>query len=221
MKNYRLHFIRHGLTEANKQGLYVGRTDYELCFEGIQELVRLKQEYEYPWVDTVYTSPLLRCVQTAGILYPDARLVPDQSLIELDFGDFEGKSYYELKDDPDYDRWLQDSMSTAPRNGESGDVFVDRIIGACSQIFEDMMQQELTDVAVVTHGGVIMTLMAALGLPKRNMREWAIGNGRGYTVLMTPQMWMRDRAFEVAGLMPHGATAQFGESISMVLGEQD
>ena len=30
MKNYRLHFIRHGLTGANRQGAYAGRrTDVE------------------------------------------------------------------------------------------------------------------------------------------------------------------------------------------------
>ena len=47
MKNYRLHFIRHGLTGANRQGAYAGRrTDVELAPEGIRELLQLKERYQ-------------------------------------------------------------------------------------------------------------------------------------------------------------------------------
>ena len=34
-----------------------------------------------------------------------------------------------------------------------------------------------------------------------------VGNGRGYTCFVTPQLWMRDRVIEVAGVMPHGAAS--------------
>jgi len=36
MKNYRINFIRHGMTEANQRGVYVGRSDPELSPEGIR-----------------------------------------------------------------------------------------------------------------------------------------------------------------------------------------
>ena len=218
MKNYRLHFIRHGLTEANKQGLYVGRSDYELCVEGMQQLIRLKDEYEYPKVQVVYSSPLARCLQTADIIYPDNQLVVEDGLIEMDFGEFEGKSFFDLQSDPDFIEWLKNSLEGAPRGGESGFDFTNRVINVCDKIFNDMMQQSLSDVAVVTHGGVIMTLMAALGIPKLPFKEWAVGNGMGFTVIMTPQMWMRDHAFEIAGIMPHGATSTMPEQIHQALG---
>ena len=36
MRNYRLHFIRHGMTASNEKGAYAGRrTDAELSAEGI------------------------------------------------------------------------------------------------------------------------------------------------------------------------------------------
>ena len=45
MKNYRLHFIRHGMTDSNKRGAYAGRrTDAELSVEGIRGLLRLKED---------------------------------------------------------------------------------------------------------------------------------------------------------------------------------
>ena len=42
MKNYRLHFIRHGMTDSNKRGANAGRrTDAERSVEGIRGLLRL------------------------------------------------------------------------------------------------------------------------------------------------------------------------------------
>lgn len=60
MVTYKLHFIRHGMTDGNRTGRYVGRTDVPLCQEGRQELEALKQKYRYPEVQEVYCSPLTR-----------------------------------------------------------------------------------------------------------------------------------------------------------------
>ena len=49
-------------------------------------------EFVYPNVARVYSSPLLRCRETAEILFPDTTLQTVDNLIEMDFGDFEGKS---------------------------------------------------------------------------------------------------------------------------------
>ena len=66
IKNYVLHFVRHGQTESHRQGVYLGRrTDSELSVEGIRELIALREQYEYPPVELVYSSPLQRCLQTA------------------------------------------------------------------------------------------------------------------------------------------------------------
>jgi alpha-ribazole phosphatase len=83
--------IRHGLTEANLEGRYIGTTDLPLCEQGRASLEQLYKSCDYPEVDRVYTSPLKRAVQTAEILYPDSLIEPVDKLRELDFGDFEGK----------------------------------------------------------------------------------------------------------------------------------
>ena len=70
MRTYRIYLLRHGLTDANVQGRYVGVTDIPLCEEGKQNLKNMAEQYEYPNVGAVYTSPLTRCVQTAELLYP-------------------------------------------------------------------------------------------------------------------------------------------------------
>ena len=73
MKTFKLHLIRHGLTSGNLQGLYIGSgTDIPLCDEGRAQLAELKERFEYPQVDTVFSSPLMRAVETANILFPNA-----------------------------------------------------------------------------------------------------------------------------------------------------
>lgn len=57
MKTYKLHLIRHGITQANLDGAYIGRTDLPLTDAGIAELEALRQTLDYPQVKLFYTSP--------------------------------------------------------------------------------------------------------------------------------------------------------------------
>lgn len=198
------------MTDGNEKGQYLGsRTDCELSNKGIKQLIDLRECYEYPAVGMVYTGPMARCVQTVGIVYPGRGITMVPQLRELDFGDFEGKTMGELGEDEDYLQWLENSIEVAPPNGESGEDFLARIVEGLRFIIDDMIKSELYDAAIVTHGGVIMTLMAALGLPRRPMQQWLVGNGKGYTCFVNAQMWQRDGVFEVAGIMPHGAETAF------------
>ena len=89
MKTYKIHLIRHGLTEANEQGIYIGRTDLALTADSVNQLKQIRKNYTYPDVSVVYSGPLTRCVQTAQILYPDREIQTVDNLTEYDFGDFE------------------------------------------------------------------------------------------------------------------------------------
>ena len=156
MKNYVLHFIRHGRTEHQRQGVYMGRrTGSELSAEGIGELLALRREYDYPSAEVVFSSPLPHCLQTA-----ESRLMVVDELAEMDFGVYEGKSLEELKDDPEFGRWLADSHHQKPPEGESGEEFLIRIQAAVAAMIDYMAQNEIFEAAVVTHGGVIATLMS-------------------------------------------------------------
>lgn len=56
IKTYRIYLIRHGATQGNLDGKYIGITDDPLCLEGIEELEQLRREYEYPRAQKVYAS---------------------------------------------------------------------------------------------------------------------------------------------------------------------
>ena len=102
MKTLKIHLIRHGLTDGNLNGQYIGRTDLPLSGIGVKELNRQKEEMDYPKVDKVYTSPMLRCRQTANILYPAKDAVVIDNMKEIDFGVFEGKTANELENYKEY-----------------------------------------------------------------------------------------------------------------------
>ena len=204
MITYKLHLIRHGQTEGNQKGLFVGRTDMPVSEEGFDELSRLRDTYEYPRVGAVYTSPLRRCIQTAEFLYPNNMLTVVDDLQEMDFGEFEGKSVAELEDNEDFGRWLADSAHNAPPGGETGLQMAERLMKALSEIFAHMMQNRITSAAVVTHGGVIMSMLSQRAVPTRRPEQWMADPGCGYTVQTDVQLWMRDRLVEAIDIVPFG-----------------
>ena len=76
-----LYLIRHGLTQGNLEGRYIGqRENPPLSDRGRRELTERKETHPYPRAEALYTSPLLRCLQTAQILYPMLVPVPLPSL---------------------------------------------------------------------------------------------------------------------------------------------
>ncbi len=202
MRSYKIHLIRHGATDANKEGRYIGgKTDLPLSADGRREIKALKEKYRYPWVDIVYSSPMERCVETAKILFPERDIVTVEGMREYDFGEFENKTAAELDGRPDYTAWASGAMP-APPAGESSKDFTARIVLALNEIVRDMMQKEIYEAAALMHGGAIMMLLAATAVPQRRMVEWTSENGMGYTVLVTPSLYQKSGIIEVTDLVP-------------------
>lgn len=203
MKGYRISLIRHGRTEANDKGIYIGRTDYPLSQKGISELYNKLDEFEYPHVGKVYSSPLQRCTETAEILFPDSSVQIVENLIEMDFGDFEGKSADELVKKSEFLEWLKGGADSRPPKGESLQEVQLRLFKALRTIILDMMQNDILHTAVVTHAGIITNLIAGFGLPKIDPKELRPAPGEGYDILVTASLWQRSGAFEILGMTPY------------------
>lgn len=203
MKGYRIQFIRHGMTSANLDGKYIGKTDEPLCSEGVAELFKKLEERVYPPVQKVYTSPLKRCTSTAGILHPETFAVAVEELAEMDFGDFEGKKAVDLMDTDEYRQFLKGGLDNPAPHGESMRSVIERCYTAISFIVQDMMNEGLTNCAVVTHGGIIMNMLSCFGMPKMRPMDFPCDFGEGYEVLVTADMWMRSHAFEIMGKYPY------------------
>ena len=202
MKTYKVHLIRHGLTEANIKGLYIGATDVPLVAKGVQALEELKKEYNYPTAGVLFSSPLKRCTQTAQILYPEIPKNIVDGLRECDFGNWENKSAKSLTNDPDFISWISSGEVSANCTAENMKDFTTRVGECFEKIIDTIIKYEKKDAIVVTHGGVIMTILSLFGIPKAKPFVWQSNNGCGYSVRVSPSLWMREKVFEVYDKIP-------------------
>ena len=199
MKNYYLYLIRHGITQGNLDGKYIGQTDLSLCPDGASTIRSLTDMEVYPNVQKVYSSPLKRCLETAEIIYPDRQLMIVDEIAEMDFGDFEGKKQQDIADLPEYVQWIKGGADACPPNGENYGDFTLRCISGLDVIFSDMMAKDVTRAAVITHGGVITNLLAGYGLPKGRPADFMCGPGEGFEIMLSTFLWQKGPAFEISG----------------------
>lgn len=202
MKSYYVHLIRNGLTAGNVDGKYIGHIDEPLSNEGIEQITQMKEDYKYPVVEAVFSSPLSRCTQTAKILYPMCEPLIMDGLIEYNFGEFEGKTADELQNHPVFPDWLAGKEGVSAPFGESNQEFANRIANTFIKIIDGLITSGVTRSAIVTHGGVIMALLSMFGLPEASMHEWLTPGGCGYTIRVTPSLWSQGRKVEVIAEIP-------------------
>lgn len=180
-----IHLIRHGKTIANEKRLYCGKTDLPLSENGAEEIVVLKNQEIYPTADVFFTSGLLRTEQTLDIIYGDVHRQAIPDIAELKFGVFEMKSYEELKEQEDYQKWITDETGDFQCPcGESKNQFDKRVINGFSGILNKVREMSKNYSAFVAcHGGVISCIMEYLYPNTQNFYEWQPKPGRGYTLI--------------------------------------
>ena len=166
--------IRHGLTQGNLEGRYIGcRTDEPLCEKGIEAL----KEKRYPPVQRVFSSPMKRCLETAAILYPGIPVEIVPAFRECDFGLFEYKNYAELNGRQDYQAWIDSDGELPFPGGESRKGFATR----CLEAFRALQGRRPDgDCALIVHGGTVMAIMEACAQPSAGYYDFRIKNGEGY-----------------------------------------
>ncbi|MBR0545530.1 MAG: histidine phosphatase family protein [Treponema sp.] len=168
-----VYLIRHGKTEANERRLYCGSTDLPLSEKGREELSRVR--YSLPPARFL-TSGMRRANETLRVLFGDVAFEEEPGFREVDFGLFEMKSYDQLKDTPEYQRWIcGNNEENVPPGGESGVQMKQRVLRAYRALEEDTV--------VVTHGGVIAAIMEELFPGEgKNRYQWQPENGCGYVI---------------------------------------
>lgn len=203
MKSYVLHLIRHMPSEGNLEGRYIGRTDSPVPMDELSKLIDYKRKYMYPEkVKAFYASPSTRCVDTLKILYPDAEPEVILEMAECDFGDWENHTAAELQGNPAFSQWLENSGQAAPPNGESGVVFANRVLRGFEMLVQNLVHGGKDEAVLVTHAGVMMTLLSVYGLPRAGYHDWLCEPGFGYSIRIMPSYWMRSQVFEVFAQIP-------------------
>lgn len=166
--------LRHGETAYNAEGnKYCGRTDIPLTDKGIEQARRMNnllKDYDF---DQIFCSPLLRARTTAEIASgTPAKIQTDDRLIEVDFGQWEGKRSEDfIAEDPDsWTNWLADpTQFRAGNTGERGDEIIARLDSFYTELLEKFDGQTIL---VVGHNGINRFFMAKqLGMPLKNYRR--------------------------------------------------
>ena len=196
----RLVLLRHSFTEGNLQKRYVGVTDEPLCPQGI----RFLEEHFYPETEHIFVSPMLRCVQTARLIYPKQPFHIIEELAECDFGDFENKNYLELSDNPDYQKWVDSGGILPFPNGESRETFRWRSLKGFERAVYFCLNKKAKSATIVTHGGNIMSILEEYASSPKSYYQWHVENGCGYVVELEEDLWKQNREeLYVMAKIPH------------------
>ena len=167
-----LYFIRHGPTHLKSM---VGWSDVEVDLSDTEKLSRLRAHL--PNEGYVISSDLKRAVATADALeLPQTRLPHDPALRELNFGDWELKTFQEI-DREDHERvfaFYDDPGQTAAPNGESWDGFCARVNSGVDRLIASYPKNPLV---IVCHFGVVMSqIQRAEGKGAKHTMRHSIDN---------------------------------------------
>lgn len=167
-------FIRHGQTEWNVNGRYQGQSDVQLTAEGVRQAQKLAADFPVEKIEAVYASDLQRAMVTAGIVADrfGLQVQPEPAFRELSFGKWEGLTYEQIvsqwKDA--MENFLQHPDILEIPDGESFPAVQKR---AMARLEELVRQHEGQTIAVVAHGAVLRTILAAaLHMPLQYL--WSI-----------------------------------------------
>ena len=157
----KLYLIRHGKTHCNEKKLYCGKEDVPLSENGILNLKELKENFYYPLSDLYFTSGAKRANETLKTIFDDVDFKHIKDFGEYNFGDFELKSYEELKENKEYIKWILDKEGTVScPNGESRIDFNKRVRDRFIKFLENLKENNAKSVCLVTHGGVIVSILS-------------------------------------------------------------
>ncbi|WCN38295.1 histidine phosphatase family protein [Aneurinibacillus uraniidurans] len=155
-------WMRHGETKENRERCYLGHYDAPLSARGRQQVEAAAELLAGQTITRIYTSDLLRCVETAVGIAAARGVVPihTSGLRELDFGEWDCKTYDEImNDDPERVKsWYNNPYITAPPNGETLLMLGDRVDRFLCTLSLDMQADETA--LLVSHGGPIRWFQA-------------------------------------------------------------
>ncbi len=157
----RLIFIRHGITEWNKQRRYCGRKDVPLSRQGKIQVLKLRPGFKHAEIDGIYCSDRKRALATRALIFGKRDFTKVKQLREIDFGVLEGLRHEQiLKKYPQaYKKWLRDPFRANIPRAETMADFKKRITGAVRRI---VGLNPGKTIAIVCHGGVIGIFVSSI-----------------------------------------------------------
>lgn len=154
-------FLRHGNTSWTEKGIYYGASDIKMNDRGYHQIQKAAGFLENRRIDTIISSPLQRCSESARIINELIRqeIIYEPQLAEMNFGIFEGLGYEEITAGfpEEYKSWTSDWIEYPIPSGESLRQTYTRVVKALEEIKKSHQGKT---VLIVSHGGVIRAALA-------------------------------------------------------------
>jgi probable phosphoglycerate mutase len=157
--------IRHGETDSVGRYLSGRSPSHHLNETGRQQAARLPQRLARQPVAALYTSPLERARETAEPLGAARHLLArtDDSLLEVDFGEWTGRTFEDLDQTPAWRDYNADRLTACAPGGEPIAAVQARIVAALDRL---RAIHASAAVAIVSHAEVIRcAVLHHLGMP--------------------------------------------------------
>lgn len=168
----RIILVRHGLSEANISRFY-SLDDTILHESGFSVLNNTRRNLEKYEIDEVYASKLKRSQETAQRLgFSDFKI--DGRLNELDFGEFKGKYFDQIKSTEVefFEKQKNDPFNFPYPGGES----INDLIKRMSEFLEEKSKED-KNILCVSHGIAIKASLFWLLEDMANWQRFWIDNG--------------------------------------------
>ncbi len=159
-----MYIIRHGQTQWNVEKKLQGWTDIPLNDEGRRMAHAVKDALKDTEFAEIYTSPLVRAYETADIIR-DGRDIPvniERDIIEIPFGDIEGKVYraYDVDADSNIYNFFHHPDSYIPSSGGETIASLKKRVGNFIQKMAKREETEGMNVLVCSHGAAISAMLS-------------------------------------------------------------
>ncbi|RLD66548.1 MAG: alpha-ribazole phosphatase [Bacteroidetes bacterium] len=170
--------IRHTKV-AVKKGICYGQSDVGLANSFEEEKAVIKNKVKLDDFDIVYSSPLKRCKILAGALFSNKEIIYDNRLMELNFGDWEGKHWDDISKTSQAKAFFKEYVKTTCPGGESYRDLINRI----SRFYQEIKSKHASkQVAIVCHGGSIRAFISVIeGISPQQAFEQKIDYGQVIT----------------------------------------
>lgn len=168
----RITLVRHTSVACDPSVCY-GQTDVDVAASFPEEAKSVLSLLKKNDFDRIYSSPLQRCLKLAEYC-GFHHLCLDGRLLELNFGDWEGKRWDEIVDQR-LDEWYADWINVRTTNGES---FMDQL-ERVEDFLNELKRGDSRNVLIFTHAGVIRCFAILLGKVKIELAfsDYSVGYG--------------------------------------------
>ena len=156
----KLILVRHGETDWNKERRYQGQTGPELNEAGKRQVEMLRNRLVNAPINLVYASDSERAMVTAQVITRghDIIMAARQELREINFGEFEGKTFEEIE--AIYPDWVPTNFDFTSYQGESLEQVAVRVKTFLSELAERNFSDQT--ILVVGHGGSLRVMLCIL-----------------------------------------------------------